>query len=131
MKFATVLPALAAFASIASAKSLLAVFADKVTVGESYNVEWLSDAKEKLELELVHKTSGGWEQVQTLFKDKTTEQPGGNYTWTVGKSTPTGEGYGLWLSASSIKNPGTGYADLTSWFEIVPAEDKAKEDLKI
>lgn len=46
MKFTTALAALAASASIASAKSLLDDVPSKITVGETYNIEWSSDAKE-------------------------------------------------------------------------------------
>lgn len=46
MKLSSIIPIIAASTSVAAAKSLLTVFPSEVTVGETYNVEWLSDAKE-------------------------------------------------------------------------------------
>ena len=46
MKATYVVPMIAAFAGIVRAKALLAVFPSEVTVGKTYQVEWLADAIE-------------------------------------------------------------------------------------
>lgn len=43
MKLTTALSILAAFTGAVNAKALLAVFESEVTIGKSYEVEWLAD----------------------------------------------------------------------------------------
>ncbi|KAK5946548.1 hypothetical protein PMZ80_000691 [Knufia obscura] len=110
--------------SLVTAKALLAVFHSTVVPGEVYEVEWLSDASDTLELLLVRQTDSGWSALQTLFEDVVSDAPGSSYNWTVNSTLEIGSGYGLWLSSTPVDpNDSTGYADLTDWFCVVPDED--------